>query len=156
MVVPQKNVVSGCIPTGFEWIIKYQDVKDVDFNNFQSEFDFGKNYNGFGFNAKKVKEKYASINISSQSFLNGIDKVNFIKDKIEKDIPCLLALRNPDNGKFHAVPVVYIDDTKIKVIWSTAKQNGKDVNQTHDFLISDIIKMHNDPHGGKDIAWLEK
>ena len=146
---------SGCIPTGYEWMIRYQGIECVDFDKFQEEFDL-KDLNGFGSVADKVEAKYSHVHICNKGFSNGIGKISFVREKIGKDIPCLLALINQQNGKFHAVPVVYIDDIKIKVIWKAVKENEQIINQIYEFSFEDIISWHNACKGGRDIAWLEK
>ena len=37
--VPQRRQLSGCIPTGYEMLLRAAEVPDIDFDTFQDEFD---------------------------------------------------------------------------------------------------------------------
>jgi len=141
----------GCIPWSFEWVIRYQNFQNVDFKRFQCDFNFYES-NGYGLVAQKVKERYPQIDIKTQGFEHGSDKVNFIKQKIEKDIPCVMALIDPQSGNFHSVPIVEIDDIRMKVIWD-ADTYGY---QICELPIQMVIRAHDAQANGRDIAWLEK
>jgi len=151
VVVPQRNY-TGCIPTGFEWLIRYLRVESIDLETFQDDFDLqlsGQDMNNFESVSSAVRRKYPQINIRIRDFPTGREKVDFVSRLVEKDIPCLLSIANtPKGGSWHIVPVVSVDDTKIKVIWTG--------NQTQEFTIVDVTSRHDNWIGGKDIAWIER
>jgi len=160
IIVPQRKKDTGCVPTGFEWLIRYQDIKGIDLANFQDEFDRTaqkRGDNSFDSVATEVKQKYSHVSIQVKGFDKAEDKIASIKDFITKDIPCLLSFPTyvtlcPCSLCFHMVPVVFIDDTKMKIICDA----DKDGNQTCDLLINNVICWHNIFKGGNDIAWLPK
>jgi hypothetical protein len=153
IVVPQRQE-TGCIPTGYEWMIRYLGGKGVNLETFQEDFDLQYRHEGdnsFVPIAQKVKERYPQVGIKIGGFPNGKEKAEFIKKLIEEDVPCVMSIAKPTGG-WHIVPVVSIDDTKIKVIW-IANAFG---NQVCEYSITDVIFRHNNWSGGKDIAWIEK
>lgn len=151
VVVFQRNP-TGCIPTGFEWLIRYAKISDVDLGSFQEDFDLqrsGIGMNDFGSVTAKIKEMYPRLNIVTRTFANGKEKLQFVESLIGKDTPCLLSIANtPMGGTWHIVPVVIMDNEKLRVLW-----NG---NQIQEFTLEDIAIRHNTWIGGKDIAWVEK
>lgn len=151
VVVPQRNY-TGCIPTGYEWLIRYLKIEGIDLDTFQEDFDLQRSdegMNDFGSVATKIREKYPQINIRIKDFPNGKEKVEFVKRLMGSDIPCLLSIANTPIGViWHIVPVVSVDDTKVKIIWTG--------DQTQEFTIADVINRHDNWIGGKDISWIEK
>ena len=151
VVVFQRNP-TGCIATGFEWLIRYAKIGGVDLGSFQEDFDLqrsGKGMNDFGSVTGKIKERYPHLSIVIKDFPNGREKVEFVKLLVGEDTPCLLSIANTPIGvSWHIVPVVLVDDTKVKVLW-----NG---DQTQEFTIEDLIYRHNNWIGGKDIAWTRR
>ena len=89
-VVPQRHE-SGCIPTGYEWLIRYLKIQGVNLETFQEDFDLGQD-NSFDSVSAKIRSVYPTINIKVQSFTKGIDKVNRIKFLLEEQKPCLISL----------------------------------------------------------------
>jgi hypothetical protein len=161
IVVPQRNKRTGCVPTGFEWITKYMDIKEVNFSTFQEEFDraaCGRGDNSFEKIAEEIEQKYPHIHYQIKGdFEDGNSKIACIKKLTQQDIPCLLSYPSyvslcPCRIEFHIVPVVSIDDLKLKVVCD-AENN---CNQTSEFLTSNVICWHNAFKGGHDIAWLPK
>jgi len=155
IVIVQLDKETGCIPWSFEWIIRYVGIQGIAFDTFQKDFDLG-NRNSFGSVAQKVKENYPQIDIQSKSFNSSLEKVSFIRQLIEKDIPCLLSMPSdislfPCGVRWHIVPVVYIDNLMMKVIWEANEK----INHIREFPIEAIICWHNILKGGQDIAWIE-
>ena len=160
IVVPQRNRVTGCVPTGFEWLIRYQGIQNVDLTRFQEEFDRIANRRGdnsFVSIANEVKQKYPHVSIRVRGFRKAEKKVAFIKSLVRRDIPSLLSIPNyvslcPCELTFHMVPVVSVDDARIKIIYDANTNSSR----TCDLLVSNVICWHNIFKGGNDIAWLPK
>ncbi len=153
IIVPQRHE-TGCIPTGYEWMIKYLGIKGVNLKTFQEDFDLKfrcEGDNSFVPVAARVKGRYPHVDIKIKDFSNGEEKVAFMKQLIKDDIPCVMSIAKP-SGDWHIVPVVSIDDTKVKVIW-VANTFG---NQVCEYPIAEIVFRHNNWCGGKDIAWITK
>jgi len=153
IIVPQRHE-TGCVPTGYEWMIRYSKIEGVNLNTFQEDFDLqlrGEGDNSFVPVAEKVKVTYPQVDIKIRNFVKGKDKIAFIKRLIQNDTPCVMSLAKPTGG-WHIVPVVSIDDKRVKIIW-VANEFG---NQVLDYPIAEIISRHDNYRGGKDIAWMEK
>lgn len=155
VVVPQRNKVTGCIPTGYEWMIKYMNIKDVDFSRFQEEFDLGVN-NSLSAVGEKIMNKYSHVLIEWHAFEEGEKKLTFIRGLLGKDVPCLISYPSyvslaQCEMLFHIAPVVSVDDTKVRIVWNMERDN----DQTVDLLISNLIWCHSSFTGGHEIAWLQ-
>ena len=149
-VVEQKHRKTGCIPTAYEWMISYLEIKSVNLDTFQDDFDLelrGEGSNSFITVAERVIKKYPQARINVRDFTDGLEKIEFIKGLLQNDIPCVMSLTIYPEGGWHMVPVVYIDDTEMKVVWT-----GDIVCR---YTLTDIINRHNNWPGGKDIAWIE-
>lgn len=150
IVVPQRHE-TGCIPTGFEWMIRYLGMKGINLEAFQEDFDLQRRNEGdnsFVPIASKIKQKYPQVNIKIRDFPSGNEKIAFLRRLVESNTPCIMSIAKP-NGGWHIVPVVSVDDRKINVIW-VANANG---NQISEYPISEITFRHDNWAGGKDIAW---
>ena len=148
-VVPQRHE-SGCIPTGYEWLIRYLKIQGVNLETFQEDFDLGQD-NSFDSVSAKIRSVYPTINIKVESFTKGIDKVNRIKSLLEEQKPCLISLALGNGQGWHIMPVVSIDETTIQLIHH-ADANGQ---FTWDFPVAEIIWRHDYLQGGHDISWIE-
>lgn len=149
-IVVSQRYESGCVPTGYEWMIRYLGISGVNLNSFQEDFDLqlrGKGSNSFVPIAEKIKKMYPKVDIKITDFSSGEEKVSFIRGLIKEDIPCVMSIANSPTGGWHIVPVVSIDDTKIKVIWTG--------NETREFTIAEIVYRHDNWKGGKDVAWIQ-
>ena len=147
-LVPQRHE-SGCVPTGYEWLIRYLKIQGVNFESFQEDFDLGQN-NSFDFVSAKIRSVYPAINIKVESYAKGIDKVNRIKSLLEEQKPCLMSLALGSGQGWHIMPVVRIDET-IQLI------NHADVDghATWVFPVAEIVWRHDYLQGGHDISWIE-
>ena len=74
-VVKQKRPASGCIPTGYEMILRAAGVKNVNFTTFQDDFDLDQNAkpgdqgkNNFDSVAKAVQAKYPHVHLKKRDF----------------------------------------------------------------------------------------
>jgi hypothetical protein len=148
-IVPQRHE-SGCIPTGYEWLIRYLQIQGVNLKTFQEDFDLGQD-NSFDSVSAKIKSVYPTINIKVQSFTKGIDKVNRIKSLLEEQKPCLISLALGNGQGWHIMPVVRIDETTIQLIHHA----DADGHYTWSFPIAEIVWRHDYLQGGHDISWIE-
>lgn len=151
IVVPQRNC-TGCVPTGYEWLIRYLGIQGVNLATFQDEFDLGQN-NSFFSIAAKIGNKYPTINIQTRVFPKGkgIEKVSHIKSLIAKQMPCLISLALGREQGWHIMPVVLIDDLIIEMI----HDGNKGVNCIWKIPIEDIVWRHDNLQGGNDISWID-
>ena len=148
-VVPQRHE-SGCIPTGYEWLIRYLKIQGVNLEIFQEDFDLGQD-NSFDSVSAKIRHVYPTINIKVQSFIKGIDKVNRIKSLLEEQKPCLISLALGNGQGWHIMPVVRIDETTIQLIHHV----DADGHCTWVFPVAEIVWRHDYLQGGHDISWIE-
>lgn len=131
-------------------MIRYLGIGDVNLDTFQEDFDLqlrGEGSNSFVPIAEKVRERYPQVDIQTAVFRNGNEKVDFIRQLIQENVPCVISIAHTPWGGWHIVPVVSMDDSRIKIIWTS--------NITLDFSISDIIHIHDNWRGGKDVAWIK-
>ena len=101
---------SGCVPAGYEWLIRYLKIQGVNLGTFQEDFDLGQN-NGFDSVSAKIRSVYPAIKVKVESFAKGIDKVNRIRSLLEEQKPCLMSLALGNGLGWHIMPVVRIDET---------------------------------------------
>lgn len=165
VIVPQRND-TGCIPTGYEWIIRYLNIEGVNLETFQEDFDLDLERrsppyeNSFESVRNRIMRRYPQINVRIESFQHGVNKVRAMIRLVERDTPCLLSLalhglRTLDNRlierAWHIMPVVLIDDQRMNVIHH-ANERG---NQVLELRTTQVIWRHNNIEGGKDISWIE-
>jgi hypothetical protein len=148
-VVPQRHE-SGCIPTGYEWLIRYLKIQGVNLETFQEDFDLRQD-NSLDSVSEKIRRVYPTINIKVQSFTRGLDKVKCIKSLLEEQKPCLISLALGNGQGWHIMPVVSIDETIIVLIHH-ADANG---HYTWSFSVAEIVWRHDYLQGGNDISWID-
>jgi len=141
---------SGCIPTGYEWLVRYLKIQGVNLETFQEDFDLGQN-NSFDSVSAKIRSVYPTVNIKVQSFTKGIEKVDRIKSFLEEQKPCLISLSLGNGQGWHIMPVVRIDRTSIQLIHH-AQADG---HCTWNFSIEQFVWRHDNLQGGNDISWIE-
>jgi hypothetical protein len=148
-VVPQRHI-TGCVPTGYEWLIRYLNIQGVNLETFQEDFDLGQD-NSFNSVAANIRRVHPAINIQTRIFTKGIDKVNRVKSLLEAQKPCLLSLALGEEQGWHIMPVVCIDETTIEMIHD-ADAAG---NHTWNLPITAIVWRHENLHGGNDVSWID-
>jgi hypothetical protein len=148
-LVPQRHE-SSCVPTGYEWLIRYLKIQGVNLETFQEDFDLGQD-NSFDSVSAKIRSVYHTINIQVQSFAKGTDKVNRIKFLLEEQKPCLISLALGNGLGWHIMPVVRIDETTIVLIHHA----DADGLCTWVFPVEEIVWRHDYLQGGNDISWIE-
>jgi hypothetical protein len=140
---------SGCVPTGYEWLIRYLKIQGVNLETFQEDFDLGQN-NSFDSVSAKIRSVYPTINIQVQSFTKGLEKVIRIKSLLDEQKPCLISLALGRGQGWHIMPVVRIDENIQLIHHSDA--NG---HCTWVFPVAEIVWRHDFLQGGNDISWIE-
>jgi len=153
--VPQKRSATGCIPTGYEMLLRVADIKGIDFDTFQDEFDLeylkiGKN--NFETVANKIKEKYPQVSISIKHFKTGSDKLKFIEELLTKKQPVLISLAIRPEGGWHIMPVVDADENSLLLLWSIDSNGNKKLMR---ILKSEFVRRHDEWPGGDDIAFVD-
>lgn len=153
-LVVQRDPILGCIPTGYEWMLRVCDFPEINFDRFQDEFNIqatGIADNNFHTIAQAVQNRYPVVRIAHRDFQNGIEKVEFVKHLVGNGIPCLLSLTLNPNGGWHIMPIIYIDNGVVRTIRSV-EANGQ--VYLCEYTLEDIINRHTNWPGGKDLAWL--
>lgn len=154
-LVVQRDPQLGCIPAGYEWMLRMAEFPGIDFAGFQDEFNLqanGRGANDFASIANAVQAKYPYVKIEHGEFTSGEEKITFLGRLIEKGIPCLISLTLQPRGGWHIVPVIYIDESILKTIWSV-EAGGRIV--ILELSLNDIVNRHNHWAGGNDLAWLD-
>lgn len=149
IVVPQRHP-TGCIPTGYEWLVRYLGIQGVNLATFQEDFDLG-NENSFASVAERINSRYPYINIEIRDFSQGLEKIRAIRTHIENATPFLISLALWGTSGWHIMPIVHIGGQRIGMIHH-ANERG---NVTWGFPIQEVIWRHDNMQGGKDIAWIQ-
>jgi len=85
VIVPQRYE-TGCVPTGYEWLIRYLGIERVELDTFQEDFDLQRVHQGmnsFASIADRIRSRYPFIDIHIVSFDQGLEKVRTMKNLIE-------------------------------------------------------------------------
>ena len=159
-LVIQKDPRLGCIPWGYEWLLRVSGVKGINFETFQDEFNLqarGEDENNFSTVANAIKKKYPHVQFIRKTFEpgHGYEKVQFIERLIERDISCLISLlvNYQYPKKYHIMPVVFINEDKLKLIWRVEENKQPKIC---DIEREKVILRHDNFPGGDDIAWYEE
>jgi hypothetical protein len=153
VAVPQRYE-TGCIPTSYEWMIRFQGIEGIGLDTFQEDFDLKRRNEGdnsFVPIANKIMKKYPQVNIRINDFPLGSQKIAFLRQLLGRNVPCILSIALSPQGGWHIVPIVSIDDKGMVVIWA-ADANG---NRVREFSTHEIVFRHDNWTGGKDISWIE-
>jgi len=149
LTVFQRDTELGCIPAGFEWLIRYNGITGGFLDTFQEELNLqrkGLGVNTFETVSNAIMHKYPFIKIVNKSFEKGEEKIDFIEGLINKNIPCLMSLALTPQGGWHIMSVTGVDKDNLIL------KNGDSELR---FTKPDVIYRHNNWPGGKDIAWIE-
>jgi hypothetical protein len=95
-------------------MVRYKGIGGVK-DTFQKDVSLEHN-NSFESVAIEVRKQYPEVNIKHEDFHDGKHTVAFIKNHIEKDLPCSIVYPKINaSGKLigHAGPVVFVDDKTI-------------------------------------------
>jgi len=158
--VRQRRQTTGCIPTGYEIILRAAEIPGIDFDCFQEEFDLdkdgGKPRNNFESVALEIKGKYPFVEFKSEGFPQGQGsvKVAKIEEFMLKKRPLLVSLaRKPiwGEGGWHIMLAVDSTQDELHLL-----QGVDGLGKAHVMRIrkADIAKIHDEFDGGKEIAYL--
>ena len=162
--VAQRREMTGCIPTGYEMILRASGATGIDFDSFQGDFDLDKDLppgaarvNHFGSVAAAVRQKYPSVVFAFRSFAkgDGAAKLAFIEEQLANRRPVLvsLALPPPGEGGWHIMPVVDLDDDSLTLLWSMSPEGRATLLKLPK---PDLVRVHDLFPGGEEVAYLER
>lgn len=160
--VHQKRSETGCVPTGYEVILRAGKVSGIDYESFQDEFDLewriGAASNDFRSVASAIEAKYQFVKFGHESFGpgDGDKKLARIEQMVVAQKPVLVSLPVDINGAtaFHVVLVVDATVRELTVFFSKDEQGRIEMEQvTKHYLVAahdDYAKWGK----GNDIAYL--
>lgn len=159
--VHQRRSQSGCIPTGYEMILRAAGAEGVDFSTFQDDFDHDihlgsgqkEPQNNFSSVATSVRKRYPWVVFEQSSFASGAEKVAFIDRMLADKKPVLISLAmKPFGGHgWHIMPIV--DATKDQyLLLEFVECDGTPKTQWIDKTI--VSNIHDTFDGGREIAYL--
>jgi hypothetical protein len=159
-VVVQKRPLSGCIPAGYEFLLRTAGVSGVNFETFQDDFDLDTNldigeehHNNFKAVARCINEKYPHITFVQKEFEWGIDKLRFIEERasVGKFVLVSLCMIQLGIWGYHIMPVVDLTESSLVLLLGVENNTP----QLLDISKDDFVQIHDKYPGGKDIAYLE-
>jgi hypothetical protein len=159
--VHQKKPKSGCIPTGYEMLLRAAKVETINFDTFQDEFDLDKDRkpeeipkNDFESVANEIRKKYPAIIFKRIIFVNGEEKLRFIEDCLSKHQLVLFSLSLVPFGHpgWHIMPIVDADEEYLFLLNWVDEDGKPDVKRIRKF---DLVYIHDNFPGGNDVAYLE-
>lgn len=172
--VPQRRPATGCIPTGYELILRAAGAAGIEFATFQDEFDFDKDRqllsfrhpirslrallrprNNFETIAAAVEQKYPGVKFRVERFEKGKgnEKLAFIERYVTQRRPLLISLAlEPAGSGWHIMPVVDLDDENLTLL-NMMLPDGECCMQT--VSRADLVRIHDELPGGDDVAYLE-
>jgi hypothetical protein len=159
--VHQRRSESGCIPTGYEMILRAAGAQSIDFASFQDDFDHDIHLgngqtearNNFGSVAASIRERYPWVVFEQQPFETGAEKIAFIDSKVAEKTPVLISLAMQPFGQpgWHIMPIVDATDTEYLVL-EFVESDG--TPRTHWIKKATIAAVHDQFPGGKEVAFL--
>ncbi len=152
------------MPTGYEIILRAAEVKGINYESFQDDFDLDKDrkpdelhFNSFGSVANAINQKYPFVSFTEKTFDkgDGNKKIKFIEDIVSQKIPLLISLSQPPYNKniWHTFLVVAMNEKELILYGGMFSPDQYDIRQ---ILKSEIIRIHDEYEGGKDVAFLIK
>lgn len=93
--VRQRHAASGCIPTGYEILLRAAGVEGIDLDSFQDDFDLDlapgmPPRNNFESVADAVRAKYPSISFKRR-LQDGTEELAFVEARIAQRQPVLVS-----------------------------------------------------------------
>lgn len=161
--VPQRREKTGCIPTGYEMILRAAGVESINFDTFQDDFDLDKDLrpgqqpkNNFVSVADAVQRQYPHVNFKRECFEDGDGqkKLHFIEKMIKQKQLVLISLALEPFGEqgWHIMPVVDATDNELTLLWIMRDDGSKEMWK---LLKNRLVDIHAHYVGGKDIAYLD-
>jgi hypothetical protein len=164
-VVTQKHPNSGCIPTGYEFLIKAAGVTGVNFDTFQEEFDLDKDRkegepfrNNFYSVKELITQKYPYIQIAIKPFPmgEGAAKLIALEGILSQERSVLVSLFLLPiyniNG-YHIMPVVGTTDSSL-ILLDYTSPNGE--LRLMELGKRKLVEIHDNFPGGDEIAYLNE
>lgn len=158
--VHQKRLETGCIPTGYEMLLRASGATDIDFTTFQDDFDLDQHGGGSPANhfvsvGEAIKKKYPKVEYVCLPFAKGKgnEKLDKVEEKIVNQQPVLISLAEAPDGGWHIMPVV--DSTSDSLILLRYVEKG---GKFHIQTISkaEFVMRHDHWQGGEEIAYISK
>jgi hypothetical protein len=149
-VVPQRKLATGCIPTGFEYLLRSAGVEGVDYAKFQEEFDLGAAVNDYATVAAAVCRKYPQVRFAGSAFKKSEEATRFVEESIDQGRPIVIAIRY-NAGSCHIVPVLGYDERRIYFLQIVHADGTKDVRAIARWELA----RRDQEFGQTQCAWLE-
>ncbi len=161
--VPQRNPLTGCIPTGYEIILRARGIDEINFTNFQEQFDLDKDLpegtpqkNNFQSVAAAVNKAYSQVHFEIRQFPQGkgVDKLRFIEQQIVVHRPVLVSLFvGVHYGRicYHIMSVIDADAEHLFLLYSFQTVDNYSIMTIRKDL---LVQLHNSISGGDDVAFL--
>jgi len=157
--VKQKRDATGCIPTGFEILLRAAGAGGICFDTFQDDFDLdqdgGTPRNHFVSVADEVKKKYPNVAFTCKAFEKGKGdaKLEFVEKMISNQRPVVVSIAQRPEGGWHIMPVVDSNSDTL-VLLHHVDDNG--TPQVETIAKTEFIDRHNNWKGGEEICYLER
>lgn len=152
----QKDQRFGAIPSGFEWMIRFNKIENINYETFQDDFNLkvkNEAENNFSNVADAVEKKYPQIKINIKTFDEGVKKIEFMQDLLENNIPCMMSLRiSRKTNICHEMLLINSDDFYTRFIWRVIDSKNPDIFRIENL---EIIDRNNNWVGGKEVAWID-
>ena len=147
--VVQRHKTTGDLPAAMEWMARFMEVADVDFDSFQEEFDLerrGMGANGLQTVPVFISRKYPQIRTSPEGFSDAAAKLERIEEMLANQEPCLLPILTELGTLF--APVVEVTDDAIHVL-RLAEEDGEQRVQA--IARDELQSMHEASLAGRDL-----
>jgi len=160
--VHQRREMTGCIPTGYEMLLRAAGVEGIAFDTFQDEFDLEggplrdrTERNNFTSVADAVRRKYPHVVFKCEVFQHGggKKKIERIEELIQQHKPVLVSIALTPRGGWHIMPVVDAEDDEL-IMLEGMLADGKKC--TKGIRKDELVRIHEEYPGGNDIAYLDK
>lgn len=157
--VKQKREATGCIPTGFEILLRASGAEGICFDTFQDDFDLdqhgGTPRNHFVSVADEVKKKYPNVAFTCKAFEKGEGhaKLECVENMIANQKPVLVSIAQRPEGGWHIMPVVDSDCDNLVLLHHI---DNRGIPHVETIAKTDFIQRHNKWKGGEEICYLEK
>jgi len=152
--VRQRQELTGCIPTGYEILLRAAGVSGVNFNTFQEDFDLEYQKTGrndFHSVLASVTSKYPHVTIEIEAFTKGSEKLKFVESQLARRIPTLVSVSWGTGNGWHIMPVVDADTDHL-ILLHDIDLIGKP--NTIRITKSDFEYTHDNLPGGEEVAFI--
>jgi len=157
--VRQRRDATGCIPTGYEILLRAAGAQGIDFAAFQDDFDLdrygGSPKNHFNSVAAEIKKKHPNVEFTCEFFPKekGAEKLARVEKLILKQQPVLVPLALSPSGGWHIMPVVDADVDSLVFL-----HHVDAAGVSHPMVVkkSDFVYRHDNWNGGEEISFLTK